>query len=104
MEVAGVSTAGISKVSDVDFEYAKTLKSTIKLIGTASLNADGSLAVFVSPTMVLLVNYFLADMICVCYGQCNNCTICAVLCFALLDHLHLYLHLYPLTHLSPHQS
>ena len=52
MEVASVPTAGISKVTDVDFEYAKTLKSTIKLIGTASLNADGSLAVFVSPTMV----------------------------------------------------
>ena len=62
MEVASVPTAGISKVTDVDFEYAKTLKSTIKLIGTASLNADGSLAVFVSPTMVQLVNYFIADM------------------------------------------
>ena len=52
MEVASVPTAGISKVTDVDFAYAKTLKSTIKLIGTATINADGSLAVFVSPTMV----------------------------------------------------
>lgn len=47
-----VPTTGISKVTAVDFEYAKTLKSTIKLIGTASLNSDGSLAVFVSPMMV----------------------------------------------------
>jgi len=49
-----VPTSGISKVAKVDFEYAKTLKSTIKLIGTASKNADGSLAVFVSANMVPL--------------------------------------------------
>jgi homoserine dehydrogenase len=49
-----VPTAGISKVDAVDFEYAKLLKSTIKLVGTASLNTDGSLAVFVSPMMVPL--------------------------------------------------
>lgn len=87
MEVASVPTAGISKVTDVDFEYAKTLKSTIKLIGTASLNADGSLAVFVSPTMVQLVNYFLADMIC---ATESVTIVLAALCCALLDHLHLH--------------
>ena len=52
MTVDSVPTAGISKVTDVDFAYAKTLGCTIKLIGTASVNSDGSLAVFVSPTMV----------------------------------------------------
>ena len=57
MEVGSVPTAGISKVTDVDFAYAKTLKSTIKLIGTATTNADGSLAVFVSPTMVSISCY-----------------------------------------------
>ena len=59
MVVSSVPTAGISKVSDVDFSFAKTFKSTIKLIGTASTNTDGSLAVFVSPTMVSLLQLFL---------------------------------------------
>jgi homoserine dehydrogenase len=49
-----VPTAGISKITKVDFEYARSLKSTIKLVGTASTNADGSLAVFVSPMLVPL--------------------------------------------------
>jgi Homoserine dehydrogenase len=52
MTVDSVPTSGISKVTDVDFAYAKTLGCTIKLIGTASVNSDGTLAVFVSPTMV----------------------------------------------------
>ena len=47
-----VPTAGISKIAAIDFEYAKILKSTIKLVGTASTNSDGSLAVFVSPMLV----------------------------------------------------
>ena len=47
-------TAGISKLTSIDFEYAKILKSTIKLVGVATLNADGSLAVFVSPMVVPL--------------------------------------------------
>eukprot|EP01035_Chromulina_nebulosa_P018227 gene18227-23896_t len=51
-----VPTKGISKISAVDFEYAKLLRSTIKLIGTAQLNDDGSLAVFVSPNIVSLNN------------------------------------------------
>ena len=49
-----VPTTGISKITSVDFEYAKTLKCTIKLVGTAVQNADGSLAVFVAPNMVPL--------------------------------------------------
>ena len=41
-------------MDSVEFEYAKILKSTIKLVGTATLNDDSSLAVFVSPMMVPL--------------------------------------------------
>ena len=48
------SACFFSQVGAVDFEYAKILRSTIKLVGTASLNKDGSLAVFVSPMMVPL--------------------------------------------------
>lgn len=49
-----VPTKGISSITSVDFEYAKILKSTIKLLGCAQMNPDGSLAVFVSPMMVSL--------------------------------------------------
>ena len=49
-----VPTVGISKLGAVDFEYASILKSTIKLVGTASLNSDKSLAVYVSPVLVPL--------------------------------------------------
>jgi len=56
VSVATIPTTGISKLSKIDFEYAKSLKSTIKLLGTANLNTDGSLAVFVSPTVVPLTN------------------------------------------------
>mmetsp|Transcript_7519 Transcript_7519/g.17167 ORF Transcript_7519/g.17167 Transcript_7519/m.17167 type:complete len:268 (-) Transcript_7519:234-1037(-) len=49
---ATVPTTGISSISAVDFEYAKILRCTIKLVGTANKNPDGTLAVFVSPTMV----------------------------------------------------
>ena len=60
--MSSVHTSGISKITSVDFDYAKILKSTIKLLGTAIMsetaNADGStrksLAVFVSPTVVSL--------------------------------------------------
>jgi len=52
-----VPTVGISKISSVDFEYAKTLRSTIKLLGTAIKDTKtNSIAVFVSPTMVPLSN------------------------------------------------
>ena len=51
-----VPTVGISKLSSVDFEYASILKSTIKLVGTATTNPDHSLAVFVSPVMVPLTS------------------------------------------------
>jgi homoserine dehydrogenase len=51
-----VPTKGISSITDVDFEYAKIMKSTIKLLGCAQTNPDGSLAVFVSPMMVPLTS------------------------------------------------
>jgi len=51
-----VPTTGISKVTATDFEYARLLKCTIKLIGTSQLNDDGSLAVFVSPMIVPLTS------------------------------------------------
>ncbi|CAM9519496.1 unnamed protein product [Chrysoparadoxa australica] len=48
-----VPCQGISKLTSADFEFAKMMKSTIKLLGTAMLNADGSkLSVFVSPVLV----------------------------------------------------
>ena len=52
VEVDKIPAKGISKVTAVDFEYAKIMRSTIKLIGAASMNANGSLAVYVSPTII----------------------------------------------------
>ena len=49
-----VPTVGISKITAVDFEYASILKSTIKLVGTACRNSDGTVAVYVSPVVVPL--------------------------------------------------
>lgn len=58
VSVPSVPTTGISKITAVDFEYAKILRSTIKLLGTAvvATKDDGTraLSVFVSPTMVPL--------------------------------------------------
>jgi len=53
-----IPTAGISQIASVDFEYAKTLKSTIKLIGCATKSSagDGSLAVYVAPMVVPLTS------------------------------------------------
>jgi hypothetical protein len=52
-----VPCRGISQITSVDFEYAKTLKCTIKLVGTATRLSnygehDGPLSVYVSPQMV----------------------------------------------------
>jgi homoserine dehydrogenase len=57
VSVSSIPTIGISSISKVDFDYAKHLNSTIKLLGTAVWNADDhSLAVFVSPTVVPLTS------------------------------------------------
>ena len=46
---------GISDLSKVDFEYAKMMRSTIKLLGTAMVSTNGDkLSVFVSPVLVPL--------------------------------------------------
>jgi hypothetical protein len=52
--VQQVPCSGISRLSVVDFEYARILKSTIKLLGTAGKNSDGTVSVYVSPAMVPL--------------------------------------------------
>lgn len=50
-----VPCQGISTLTKVDFEYAKMMRSTIKLLGTAMLSPDGEkLSVFVSPVLVPL--------------------------------------------------
>jgi len=55
MDPAKIPTKGISKLTSDDFAYAKTsLQSTIKLLGVAMINADGTLSVFVSPMVVPL--------------------------------------------------
>lgn len=50
--VTGIPTKGISEISAVDFEYAKLLGGTIRLLGTAKQQADGKLAVYVAPHIV----------------------------------------------------
>lgn len=53
MDPSSIPTSGISQLGAVDFEYARLLKSTIKLLGTAALS-NGALAVYVSPVIVPL--------------------------------------------------
>lgn len=52
--IASIHTVGISKITQADFSCAKLLQSTIKLVGTATLVDENSLAVYVSPTVVPL--------------------------------------------------
>lgn len=47
-----VPTAGISKIQSVDFEYAKLLGGTIRLLGTAALDSQDNLSVYVAPHVV----------------------------------------------------
>uniref|UniRef100_A0A7S3JYH8 Homoserine dehydrogenase n=1 Tax=Aureoumbra lagunensis TaxID=44058 RepID=A0A7S3JYH8_9STRA len=47
-----VPTYGISKIQAVDFEYAKILNATVKLLGCAVKNPDNSIAVYVAPHVV----------------------------------------------------
>lgn len=54
---AQVPTSGISQLSAVDFEYAKSIGSTIKLIGTATQDAEtGATSVYVAPTVLPLTS------------------------------------------------
>mmetsp|Transcript_2195 Transcript_2195/g.2997 ORF Transcript_2195/g.2997 Transcript_2195/m.2997 type:complete len:436 (-) Transcript_2195:261-1568(-) len=57
--VSSIPCSGISKISSIDFEYAKLLGCTIKLIGTAARLSefgehDGALSVYVTAKMVPL--------------------------------------------------
>lgn len=52
IDVTTVPIKGISSITSVDFEYAALLNSSIKLLGAASKNPDGSIAVYVSPMVV----------------------------------------------------
>ena len=61
VSVEEIPCTGISKLTSVDFEYAKLLQSTIKLVGTArrlpgTTEFDGPLSVSVSPAMIPLTH------------------------------------------------
>jgi len=43
---------GITEVTAADFEYARSLGSTIKLLGVAKLDGSGALSAYVSPCLV----------------------------------------------------
>lgn len=52
-----IPTTGISSLSSKDFEYAKHLNATVKLIGTSQMNkTTKSVSVFVSPNIVPLIS------------------------------------------------
>jgi homoserine dehydrogenase len=53
--VESVPCQGISTLTSADFEFARMMRSIIKLLGTAMLNPRGDkLSVFVSPVVVPL--------------------------------------------------
>lgn len=52
VDTTQIPTIGIREVSAIDFEYAKTLNRTIKLLATARRLANGKLSVYVSPALV----------------------------------------------------
>ena len=47
-----ISCRGITELTKMDFEYAKTLGGTIKLLGVAERNAEGAVSAYVSPCYV----------------------------------------------------
>ena len=47
-----ISCRGITELTKIDFEYAKMLGGTIKLLGVAEKNDDGDVSAFVSPCYV----------------------------------------------------
>jgi len=63
--IADIPCLGISQLKTVDFEYAKIMNCTIKLVGTASRLSqygehDGPLTVYVTPKLVPLYNHLTA--------------------------------------------
>jgi len=51
-----VYTEGITKITDKDFEYAKALNATIKLVATSKLADNGGRCVMVTPRMLPLTH------------------------------------------------
>lgn len=47
---------GITRVSAIDFQYAETLKATVKILGVGTLNSDGSVSAHVSTCIVPYTN------------------------------------------------
>merc|ERR1711924_588827 len=47
-----VPCLGISRIGAEDFQYAQMAGKTIRIIGSASLQADGKVAAWVSPVLV----------------------------------------------------
>lgn len=52
VEEEEISCKGITELSKVDFEYAKMLGGTIKLVGVSKTGKDNRLAAFVSPAYI----------------------------------------------------
>lgn len=51
-----IPTTGIRRITQADFEYAKMMKSTIKLLGVAHKQDKEQISVYVSPVMVPQAN------------------------------------------------
>lgn len=47
-----IYTEGITQVSDIDFQYAKKLGMTVKLVGSARMSGEETVSAFVAPLMV----------------------------------------------------
>jgi len=52
VEEEDISCRGITELTKIDFDYAKTLGGTIKLLGVAEKNERGEVAAFVAPCYV----------------------------------------------------
>jgi homoserine dehydrogenase len=50
--LASIPCQGITRVSRVDFDYAHSLGSTIRLLGSARRMADGAISLFVRPMLI----------------------------------------------------
>jgi homoserine dehydrogenase len=51
-----IPCTGITKVTSDDFKYAEMIKATVKILGVAQRNQDGSVSAYVSVCMVPLTN------------------------------------------------
>jgi homoserine dehydrogenase len=54
LSTAEVPTTGISIVSKADFDHAKSIGHTIKLLGVARTDSPGTITAFVSPMLIPL--------------------------------------------------